>query len=131
MGIGMKRLLIGFAVFAWSAPALAQNGGDSMRADTNGDGRITRAEFDVLREAGFARLDANGDGYLSSDETQSAGRMAQRFTRADADSDGRVSRREFMSQPPRGFMRFDANHDDMLDASEVARLREAMQRFGG
>jgi Ca2+-binding EF-hand superfamily protein len=36
--------------------------------DTDGDGRISKAEF----EAAFARLDKNGDGYLTEDELKAA-----------------------------------------------------------
>lgn len=35
-----------------------------MRADTNGDGVVTRAEFAAASAARFARMDRNGDGKL-------------------------------------------------------------------
>jgi hypothetical protein len=37
--------------------------------DTDGDGKISKAEFD----SSFAKMDTNGDGYLSSEECE-AGR---------------------------------------------------------
>ena len=69
----MKRILLALAIIA--TPALAQEappqprgGGMMMRADSNGDGVIARAE--ALAQAGerFDRMDANGDGKLTSDE---------------------------------------------------------------
>lgn len=38
------------------------------RADTNGDGVITRAEYIAAVDARFARMDRNGDGVLTPDE---------------------------------------------------------------
>lgn len=41
-------------------------GGDMMGADTNGDGAISRAEFDAASAKRFARMDANGDGRIDA-----------------------------------------------------------------
>ena len=50
-----------------------RGGGMMMRmADTNGDGSITRAEFDAALEARFAKMDANGDGVVTQDERKAA-----------------------------------------------------------
>ena len=38
------------------------------KRDANGDGVISRAEFDASTEALFARMDANGDGVLTKGE---------------------------------------------------------------
>jgi hypothetical protein len=43
-----------------------------MNADANGDGVITRAEWDAQSAAIFQRLDANGDGVISAAELQAA-----------------------------------------------------------
>lgn len=39
-----------------------------IKRDANGDGVITRAEYDTATEAMFLRLDANGDGVLTEGE---------------------------------------------------------------
>lgn len=130
----MKAIVTSIIVLAWAGAASAQDGGAAARlarADTNGDGAVTRAEFDAMRAAGFDRLDVNQDGYLSSEESRTAGRRRAQITSADANGDGRVSRAEFLAQPPRGFNRFDANHNDVLEASELQALQSALQRFGG
>jgi len=68
-----------------------------MRADTNGDGKISRDEFTAMSDQRFARLDKNGDGFITADEASDmqgrgpgGGVMA-----ADADHDGKVSHAEF------------------------------------
>jgi Ca2+-binding EF-hand superfamily protein len=43
-------------------------GGRIARLDTNGDGKIERAELKTAAEQQFARLDKNQDGSLTSDE---------------------------------------------------------------
>ncbi|MGD9495419.1 MAG: EF-hand domain-containing protein [Armatimonadota bacterium] len=88
-------------------------GADSMmQADTNGDGAISRQEFDkaaeAMREAfargpgggagfggpggGFERMDANGDGVLKGDEIPE--RFRERWMQGDANGDGALTREE-------------------------------------
>lgn len=38
------------------------------RADTDGDGKISRAEYLAQADKRFARIDANGDGQITKDE---------------------------------------------------------------
>jgi EF hand domain-containing protein len=66
-----------------------------MRWDRDGDGRVSRAEYDAMstRRAArqgddakpgkdkFPKLDANGDGFISTDEV--ADRVARKFARTD------------------------------------------------
>ena len=76
-----------------------QHGG--MRAlDTDGDGRISRAEMQAGKsgmDQRFAQMDVNKDGYIDKADRQA--RMAQRraecFGKADADKNGQLSRAEF------------------------------------
>lgn len=117
------------ALMTFSAgAAFAQDG---MRgADANGDGLVTRAEAQAARERAFARLDADGSGFIDAGE-RPQGRGGDRLGRADGDNDGRVSRTEFLGQPMRLFERFDANDDNRLDSEELAAAQAAMRRFGG
>jgi hypothetical protein len=48
-----------------------------------------------VRDAAFASLDANGDGYLSYREARRHAGVAAGFRAADADGDGRLSPLEF------------------------------------
>lgn len=99
-----KILLIGgVAALALAGAAVAQpwGGRDGRTADSDGDGRISQAEFVAARTAAFARMDANGDGRVTAEEVQAARAaartefMARRFAALDSDGDGMISRAEF------------------------------------
>ncbi len=110
----MSRTLIisGVAAVALSALAGAataqQPAGPAMerqfhaqRADTDGDGRVSRAEFVARRVERLTAADSNGDGTVTREERQArvaahrAQRAETRFARLDTNSDGAVSREEF------------------------------------
>lgn len=126
MGAGMT---MGAGALAQPAGGAGGQGmmGRLMAADANHDGAISKAEARSAREAMFARLDANKDGFLTSDETARGdgqkggrgGRGGQRGGGGDANGDGKVSREEFLNGRYRAFDMFDANHDDVLEASEI------------
>jgi len=70
-----------------------------LAADTDGDGRVGKAEFLAAAKAGkgdpakhFAKLDRNGDGMLDRSEIDAM--LARRFLRLDTDGDGVASPRE-------------------------------------
>ena len=71
------------------------------RGDTDGDGRISRAEFVDGRIARLTAIDANRDGSISAEERQSGidtrrnQRASARFETLDKDGNGAVSREEF------------------------------------
>ncbi|MCL3882158.1 EF-hand domain-containing protein [Marivita sp. GX14005] len=73
------------------------------RADTDGDGRLTRGEIVSAAQARaenradrmIARMDADGDGALSADEIGPRGTKARMFERLDSDGDGAISETEF------------------------------------
>ncbi len=114
----MKRTLIALALMA--APSLAFAQGASIDAaqfrahriqavmtmDADHDGRLSPAEFSAMAakraaaghagkgggEKLFAKLDANGDGYLSGDEV---GALAERrFAKLDTNHDGKLDAAE-------------------------------------
>ncbi len=77
----MKPLIAAATALLLSATALAaqpQGGpaagpgrgpGDMIKQmDANGDGKVTKTEFEANARAMFARMDRNGDGVLSGDE---------------------------------------------------------------
>ena len=70
-----------------------------MRADANGDGRISKEEWAASRKNAkrdpsriFSRLDANGDGQLDAGEIDML--LARRFKRVDANGDGLLTPEE-------------------------------------
>ena len=74
----MPKLLL-LAVLASALPAAAELGTLPVR----------------VRDAAFAALDANGDGFLSRREARRHAGVAANFRAADTDGDGRLTLIEF------------------------------------
>ncbi|GAA0330069.1 EF-hand domain-containing protein [Sphingomonas oligophenolica] len=132
-------MLGGAAMAGQSAPADQAPGhgghgrGMMMRADTNGDGMISRAEFMAQADARFARMDKNGDGVITADEM---GRMAGRgpgggLMAADTNHDGKISRAEFAAQAAAHFAKLDANGDGQISGEEMKAMMERMHEGMG
>ncbi len=100
--ISLAALIAGAAT-AQNAPT-AQHAARHARADTDGDNRISQAEFVQARAGRLTALDADRDGALTGQEvrarmqTRMAERRGLRFDRLDADKDGAISRTEFETQ---------------------------------
>lgn len=124
----MKVLLIGAAAavaFAGAASAQDHRRGP-MAADTDGDSRLSQAEFVASALARFDANDANRDGLISAEEVQAA-MQARRsegrnriFAALDSDSDGMISRAEF-----------DARAGGRGERGEGFRRGGHHRRFGG
>ncbi len=95
--------LIGGVAVAQQAPTERR----ATRADADGDGRISEAEFVGQRVQRLGAVDADRDGSVTAQERQAgqaarrAERMTARFDRLDADRDGAISRAEFEARPAR------------------------------
>ena len=116
---------------------------DSMRADTDGDGRISRAEATAAgserSSEWFDKLDLNKDGYVTSDEMKQARetrgdnmragmkqKMEERFKEADTNGDGQLSLDEVQAKMPRLADRFttlDTDKNGQLSKEELAKGR--------
>jgi len=125
---------IGMAVRAIAQPGKPDLSQLLTRADANGDGIVTKAEFTQARAKMFDRLDRNHDGYLSADDkprfsfrkSSNGDRLQQMVLMLDKDGDGRVSRDEFVNSPSLLFERADTNHDGVVDAAELTAFRTLM-----
>ena len=133
----MKKILtsalLGATLLAGSAIAAPQDQpmrGDMLaKADANGDGTITNAEFLADVDARFARLDGNKDGKISKEERPGAGegRGGRMMSRIDTNDDGTISLDEQRAQANKRFERLDTNNDGKLDQAERDAARERMR----
>jgi Ca2+-binding EF-hand superfamily protein len=74
--------------------------------DSNGDGRVSEAEYVAYMSRGFHRMDSNGDGILETDELP--GGRGRPITLTD-----------FQNNLRRQFHKLDRNRDGYLDAREL------------
>ena len=93
-------------------------------ADTNADSRIDRGEFHQGATEAFFWLDANKDGFLTTDEvlTGVQGADPQRAKTADRNRDGKTDIHDYHNALSRDFDAADTNGDGVLDAPEVKRM---------
>lgn len=111
--------------------------------DLDGDGLITRGEFDAHRAGRFADADTDKDGSLNADEMSKAAdarreerrarreeaRKARLFSRFDADNNGAISADEFSVPADKAFARMDRDGDGVVTSEEAA--FQAGLRAGG
>lgn len=108
-----------------------------IELDTDGDGRISRAEAAARPQfaARFDQVDGNRDGYLVSSELRAAAeqhrgeftaqqreRFEAKFTAADRNGDGKLSRAEVeagMPQLAKGFAFHDEDRDGFLTRADL------------
>ncbi len=113
--------------------------------DKNGDGVVSKKEFDAFHNAQFKELDANHDGKVTAEEMDAAYKkmtdkcdvkrdkgdvsFEDRFDETDINNDGLLSRDEAEIGMPMLFARFDeidTNKDGKLSKEEVAASMKKM-----
>lgn len=136
-------LIAGGAVAQDAGTGPDREGPSFESLDLDGDGQISRAEFDAQRGARFAQADADGNGMLDQAEMQAmmtarmeaeiAARVARMIARFDADGDGALSMAE-MPDPRRAgamFERSDADGSGAMSQDEYGAARDGMQHRKG
>ncbi len=103
-------LCAGLLAVGGVAAQVERTGDYLARMDTDGDGRISPAEYVAWMGYAFERMDADGDGVLATAELpggkgkpitleEHRRRLAERFVRQDADKDGYLDARELAAPP--------------------------------
>ncbi len=109
----MKHLaaLVLLSLAPLGAPAQVDATGDYLsRMDTDGDGRVSLAEYQDWMSYAFDAMDRNGDGVLTADELPGGkgkpvtregyrARIAATFNKQDVNRDGTLSARELAAPP--------------------------------
>lgn len=98
--------LAGVATARQTPPPAMEHQSHAQRGDTDGDGRISQAEFVDRRVSRLTSADGDRDGSVTREELRAQGRLRMqhhaeaRFARLDLDSDGAISREEFTAPRP-------------------------------
>jgi Ca2+-binding EF-hand superfamily protein len=129
------------AIVLLAGPAMAgdqpHDDARGMRADTDGDGRVSRAEAVAASSERsndwFDKFDLDKDGYVTREELTQAretrhghmkAHMEERFKEADSNGDGQLSLDEAQAKMPKLAERFsalDADKNGMLTKDELKR----------
>ncbi|EQB09806.1 hypothetical protein L288_05195 [Sphingobium quisquiliarum P25] len=90
---------------------VGRHGGMMAMADTNKDGKISKAELTAAIDARFVKMDANRDGKLTKEDREISrqARLDQRFAALDTDRNGQISKAEFTAGHQARFDRRDGD----------------------
>ncbi len=114
-----------------------------QRIDTDGDGKISRAEAEASQRPGlikqFDKMDADGDGFITKEERQAfRGKAGEKMKEgkakikdADTDGNGKLSRDEAaaagMDKMVENFDKIDTNGDGEISREEMKAARELLR----
>ncbi|WP_439105538.1 EF-hand domain-containing protein [Congregibacter sp.] len=134
-----KKLLFwtGTVTLLSSITAMAQAEGGMLKLDADGDGQVSREEFQPRGDRGgpriFKRADVDGDGEITRDEMLSAldtsderhknmrKQLPQMFDQMDTDGNGVVSRGEAQDH---AFQRLDSDGDGFVSEAEAKSMHD-------
>jgi Ca2+-binding EF-hand superfamily protein len=118
----------GLLGIAAALPALGQDEARLQKffgiMDSDGDGRISRPEFQTGKGAVFLAIDEDGSMTLTADEV----RLSLEGFKLLAGDDGLVDGQEFVAADIASFEAIDANKDHQLDFAE---LRDHVAKYAG
>ena len=103
--------------------------------DADGDGKLTQAEIDGVREARLKQFDKDGDGTLTLGEYEALWldamreEMVDRFQEHDNDGDGKVTAAEFGRAHAKMVRHMDRNDDGVVDETDMMQMM--MRHHGG
>ncbi|MDB6092621.1 MAG: Calcium-binding EF-hand-containing protein [Verrucomicrobia bacterium] len=136
--------LIAACAFALLAVPAFANDMESAEAkfkamDTDGDGKISRAEHAVGAKMMFAKMDANNDGIVTADEMnamhaakgdhmKSEKSAAEKIHMIDANGDGQITADEHAAGSEAMFAKMDTDGDGYLSLSEMTAGHKMMKK---
>ena len=108
--------------------------------DANGDGIVTKAEFEAKTAANFSEADVHHKGAITFEEFQDYAQkqmekrrqemMKRHFDKMDTNHDGKISAEEFKVGTDKMFDWMDANHDGKIDASDRQQMHKRWEHRG-
>ena len=129
------RILVAAALACACFPVAAQPSPEQLEkvrdilteSDANGDGRVSRREFDAHRADIFAKLDRNGNGVVSEEDAPRIRIAKRKFTEkleqvlamADKNGDGMLSRAEWDSPERDIFALIDQDEDGVIILADL------------
>ena len=106
------------------------------KADKNGDGKVSRAEYGALLIDEMAEyFDGNGDGVISKNEFVSLGGSAESFDKLDTRGDGMLTadeakaNKEVVERLTVAFVGADENGDGTVTLEEAIAYREKARPY--
>ncbi|WP_459615963.1 EF-hand domain-containing protein [Bordetella sp. 2513F-2] len=94
-------------------PATGLHEAHLKQVDTDGNGGVSKAEYQAYMISGFSRIDADGDGSLGKGELSGI-LTEEQIAIMDVDKDGKVTQVEYMEQVLRDFDAADRVKDGEL-----------------
>jgi Ca2+-binding EF-hand superfamily protein len=99
-------------------------------SDANGDGKVTRTEYDAYRADIFAKLDRNGNGVASQDDAprvrfaknKFTGKLEQVLAMADKNGDGMLTRAEWNTPEKDIFALVDQDKDGVILLADLPKF---------